>query len=389
MSSENENQSNPAIISPKHSQWPWWMALFVTIFCVLVFRSLRLHVAETREVRKTTADAIMPTVLVVHPKLSDPKITLRLPGNVKPYVDTPIYARTSGYLKSWMFDLGAHVKEGDLLAEIESPEIDQQYNQAIGSLQQAQARLRLAQITANRWKELLQRNTIARQDADQKEGDFQVAQANLFAAEANVSRLQKLKDFEQILAPFDGIITERNVNIGDLISANNLAANKPLFELVDDKILRVYVNVPETLADQVHLGQKAHLYLASQPGAKIEGELIHSADKIDPGSRTLLVEIQVPNEDRKLMAGGYATVCLPITLAHPVLIIPVNTLLFRPEGTFVGIVNKKGIVELKKIRIGEDFGTTLEVLQGLDPSDQVILNPSDSLQNGESVLIAK
>jgi RND family efflux transporter MFP subunit len=270
---------------------------------------------------------------------------------------------------------------------VEAPEIDQQYNQALGKLQQTQANLKLAQVTASRWKEMLDRNTVARQDSDQKQADLEVAKANLVAAEADLQRFQKLKDFEQITAPFDGIITQRNVNVGDLIRATNLTGQKPLFELIDDKVLRVYANVPESVAHEVHLGQKVILEFTSQRGLSIEGTLVRTADKIDPQSRTLLVEIQVVNPERKLLSGGYATVRISVPLEHPVLTIPVNTLLFRPQGTFVGVVNPDNLVELKKIRIGKDGGTKVEVLDGVTASDQVILNPSDSLETGDKVVI--
>jgi RND family efflux transporter MFP subunit len=371
----------------KSSSWRWVLFFLILLFLLLIARTLLERFQQDHEVKKTTALEAVPSVLVVNPELGDSTATLRLPGDVNPYVDTPIYARTDGYLKRWLVDIGASVKMGDLLAEIESPEVDQQYNQAVGRLKQAQANFKLAEITASRWKEMLDRNTVARQDSDQKQADLEVARANVMAAEADVSRLQKLKDFEQITAPFEGIITQRNTNIGDLIHANNLAGQKPLFELVDDKLLRIYSNIPESVATQIKLGEEVSLELSSQPGKKIVGTLVRTADKIDSQSRTLLAEVQVPNSDRKLLAGGYATVCIPISNHHPTFFLPVNTLLFRPKGTFVGVVNEQGIVELKKIRIGKDFGTKVEVVEGLDPKDQVILNPSDSLQSGDRVVV--
>lgn len=366
----------------------WIFSLLLLVFLFFVAKTILVRWHQTKEVQKTTLAQEASSVLVVHPSISQSEITLRLPGDVNPYADTPIYARTDGYLKRWLVDIGTAVKQGDLLAEVEAPEVDQQYNQAVGRLQQAQANLKLAQVTASRWREMLDRSTVARQDADQKQADLEVAKANLVAAEADLSRLQKLKDFEQITAPFDGVITQRNVNIGDLIRANNIAGQKPLFELVDDKILRVYANVPESVANQIHLGQEVVLEFTSQRGLSIEGKLVRTADKIDQQSRTLLVEIQVLNPDRKLLSGGYATVHIPIPLDHPALVLPVNTLLFRPEGSFVGVVNAEGKVELKKIRIGKDCGTKVEVLEGVTTNDQVILNPSDSLETGDLVSVS-
>ena len=374
---------------PPSSHWRWWMSFLFLAFLLLVGKTVLGRVKQTHEVQKTTIAQATPSVLVVQPQLAQPEITLRLPGDVNPYADTPIYARTDGYLKRWLVDIGAPVKTGDLLAEIEAPEVDQQYNQAAARLQQAQANFKLAEVTASRWKEMLDRNTVARQDSDQKQADLAVARANVMAAEADVSRLQKLKDFEQVTASFDGVITQRNVNIGDLIRANNLAGQKPLFELVDDTVLRVYANVPESVAHQVRIGQEVKLELASQPGVSISGKLVRTADKIDSHSRTMLVEIQVPNADRKLLAGGYATIHLPVPIEHPTSLLPVNTLLFRPNGTMVGVVDAQGRVELKKIRIGKDCGTKVEVLDGLNPGNQVILNPSDSLQTGDLVSIVQ
>lgn len=380
-------ESSSLLTEHSSSRWRWLLFLIVALFLFLLGYTLWKRIYQAHDVKKATAIAATPSVLVTSPALGEATVQLRLPGDVNPYVDTPIYARTDGYLKRWLVDIGSVVKAGDLLAEVESPEVDQQYNQAVGRLQQAQANLKLAEITATRWKEMLDRNTVARQDSDQKQADLAVAKANVVAAEADVSRLQKLKDFEQITAPFDGIITQRNINIGDLIRASNIAGQKPLFELVDDKILRVYVNIPESVASRVQLGEEITLEITSQPGKSISGKLVRTADKIDPQSRTLLVEIQVPNLDRKLLSGGYATVSVPIHTDHPALFLPVNTLLFRPKGSFVGVVNEQGRVTLKKVRIGKDLGTKIEIVEGLDPKDRVILNPSDSLQDGDEVLV--
>ncbi|OHE78284.1 MAG: hypothetical protein A3F67_07180 [Verrucomicrobia bacterium RIFCSPHIGHO2_12_FULL_41_10] len=380
----------PLVVSPLPSRsyrWRWFLGVLVIIFLLLIGRTISVRMMQNREIHQTTTALAVPSVLVVSPKLGQAEITLRLPGDVNAYADTPIYARTDGYLKRWLVDIGSQVKNGDLLAEIESPEIDQQYNQAVGKLQQAQANLNLAQITAVRWKQLLDRNTVAPQESDQKQGAFEMAKANAAAAQAEVSRLQELKDFEQITAPFDGVITQRNTNVGDLIRVNNMVGQKPLFKIVDDKVFRVYANVPESVASEVRIGQKVTLEFASQPGKLIQGTLVRTADSIDDASRTLLVEIQVLNTDRKLLSGGYATVFIPILIQHPSLLLPVNTLLFRPEGTVVGVVDHNGRVELKKIRIGKDFGNQVEVVEGIKATDKVILNPSDSLQTGDQVFI--
>lgn len=381
----------PPLALPEHAEkaskgrLAWWLWLLILLFLAgAIYAGLR-HFSQGREAREASADTAIPTVLVAQPKMGQPDYDLTLPGNVQPYSTTPIYARTDGYLQRWLVDIGAPVKQGQLLAEIESPEIDQQLNQAVGGLQQAQANLKLAQVTADRWKEMLQGNTVSRQDADQKQGDLDASKANAVAAAANVSRLQNLKQFEQVVAPFDGIVTERNVEVGNLISSTVTATQKPLFQIADDHILRTYINVPETQAAQITVGQPAKVVLSSHPADPITGKVVRTANALDMQSRTLLVEIQIDNSDHKLLSGGYAIIHLPIHQPAPALILPVNALLFRPEGTQVGVVSPDGTVALKTIKIGKDFGTKVEVTAGLTPTDQVIINPSDSLQSGDKV----
>jgi RND family efflux transporter MFP subunit len=363
----------------------WWVWLLLLVFVAgAVYAALR-HVSKGKEAEEASADTAIPTVLVAKPKMGQPDYDLTLPGNVQPYSTTPIYARTDGYLQRWLVDIGAPVKQGQLLAEIESPEVDQQLNQAVGGLQQAQANLKLAQVTADRWKEMLQGNTVSRQDADQKQGDLDASKANVTAAAANVARLQNLKQFQQVVAPFDGIVTERNVEVGNLISSTVTATQKPLFQIADDHILRTYINVPETQAAQISIGQPAKVVLSSHPADPIMGKVVRTANALDMQSRTLLVEIQIDNSNHKLLSGGYAIIHLPIHQEAPSLILPVNALLFRPEGTQAGVVSADGTVALKTLKIGKDFGTKVEVIGGLTADDQVIINPSDSLQNGDKV----
>lgn len=380
----------PALALPERTEEPvkggmgWAIWLLLILFAAAAVYAAIRHFSRENEAKEASAETAIPTVLVAKPTMGQPDYDLTLPGNVQPYSNTPIYARTDGYLQRWLVDIGAQVKQGQLLAEIESPEVDQQLNQAVGGLQQSQANLKLAQVTADRWKEMLQGNTVSRQDADQKEGDLEAAKANAVAAAANVSRLQNLKQFEQVVAPFDGIVTERNVEVGNLISST-MTGQKPLFQIADDHILRTYINVPETQAGQITVGQSAKVFLSSHPAEPVAGKVARTANALDPQSRTLLVEIQIDNSDHKLLSGGYAIVHLPIHLEAPALILPVNALLFRPEGTQVGVVSADGTVVLKTLKIGKDFGTKVEVIGGLTANDQVIINPSDSLQNGDKV----
>lgn len=359
--------------------------LFLLIFAGLAIWAGMRHVQKGEEAQATSEASAIPTVLVGKPRMGQPDYDLTLPGNVQPYSTTPIYARTDGYLQRWLVDIGSQVKEDQLLAEIESPEIDQQLNQAVGQLQQAQANLKLAQVTADRWKEMLSKNTVSKQETDQKEGDLEAAKANAVAAAANVSRLQNLKEFERVVAPFDGIVTQRNVDVGALISSSASSGQKPLFQLADDHILRTYIDVPETQSAQVKIGQPAKIFLSSQPGHAIEGKVVRTANAIDPQSRTLLVELQIDNSQHKYLSGGYAIVHLPIHLEKPSLILPVNALLFRPEGTQAGVVGSDGTVALKTLKIGKDFGTSVEVLDGVTADEQIIINPSDSLRDGDKV----
>ncbi|HEY8902730.1 MAG TPA: efflux RND transporter periplasmic adaptor subunit [Chthoniobacterales bacterium] len=386
MASRSQSSQQPEAAS-RRGHWPIWVIAAVLLIGLVVVTIQRVD--HARATREATAALAIPTVHVITPKLADKSTDLILPGNVEPFQDTPVSARTSGYVTRWLVDIGADVKQGQLLAEIDSPELDQQLRQAQADAVQAAAALKLAQVTAARWKLMLQHQTVSQQDADEKQNQVDVDQANLTAAEANVQRLQELRGFEQVVAPFGGRIAARNVNVGDLITAGSTSAANQMFRIVQDDILRVFVHVPEVNAGAVHVGQEARIEMASAPGQAVTGKVVHLAGEIDPASRTLLVEIQVDNSAHRLLAGGYATVHLALANPHPALIVPANVILFRPEGTVVGVVGANGKVNLQPVQIGRDYGTEIEIAKGLQATDQVIVAPSDSLENGDIVKVVK
>jgi RND family efflux transporter MFP subunit len=313
---------------------------------------------------------------------------ISLPGNTTPYIDTPIYARTNGYLRQWFFDIGAHVTKGQLLAVIETPELDQQLDQANAQLRNAQANLQLAQITAARWQHLLLTNSVSQQETDQAVSDLSAKQALVASNEANVRRLEQLQSYEKIYAPFDGVITQRNTDIGDLIDAGQNTTPRELFHLASISTLRVYIPVPEVYANAVRTGEKVALTLDEYPGQQFTGTLVRNSDAIDPASRTLNVEVDVANREGKLRPGAYVFVHLTVPPVSGAVTIPSNTLLFRAEGLRVGVV-RDGHVELVPVTIGHDYGSSVEVVSGLKPTDAIIVNPSDSLESGQAVELAK
>ncbi len=343
--------------------------------------------AETRLVHATEAAAV-PSVSVVYPKLGSASQEISLPGNTEPYIDTPVYARTSGYLRKWYFDIGAHVKKGQLLAVIETPELDEQLQQANAQLKNAQANLQLAQITAARWQHLLETNSVSQQETDQAVSDLASKEALVGSNEANVRRLDQLQSYENIYAPFDGVITQRNTDIGDLIQAGENTPPRELFHLASVSTLRVYIPVPEVYTDAVRTGEKVTLTLDEYPGQTFTGTLVRNSDAIDPATRTLNVEVDVANPDGKLRPGAYVFVHLTVPPVAGAVTIPSNTLLFRAEGLRAGVV-RNGHAQLVPIIIGHDYGSSVEVLSGLHPSDAVILDPADSLESGQAVEIVR
>jgi RND family efflux transporter MFP subunit len=335
-----------------------------------------------------TRDLAIPTVAVIHPKMGAPQTEIVLPGNIQAFIDSPIYARTNGYLKKWYTDIGAHVKAGQLLAEIETPELDQQLDQARAELNTSQANNRLAEITATRYQDLAKTDSVSKQDVDNAAGDFEAKKAMVASAESNVRRLEQLQSFEKIYAPFDGVITARNTDIGHLINSGAGGPATELFHIADTRSVRVFVNVPQDYSQSARPGLTADLTLQEFPDKRFKGKLVRTANAIDPSSRTLLVEVDVNNSTGELLPGAYAQVHLNVVAGASAAILPVSAMLFRSEGLQVAIVDNGNRVELRSVVAGRDFGNELEIVSGIKPTDWVIDNPSDSLISGESVRLA-
>ena len=323
---------------------------------------------------------------MISPTAGAPTQEVVLPGNTQAFTSAPIYARTSGYLKRWYFDIGSHVKQGQLLAEIDSPEVDQQLDQARADLKTAQANLATAKITADRWQSLLKTNSVSQQETDQNVGNYRAMQATVDSNVANVRRLEQLQSFEKVYAPFDGVITARNTDIGALINAGANAPSQELFHMAAIDKLRIYVAMPEVYARAAQPGATATLRLDALPGEVFHGTLVRNANSIDLAARTLLTEIDVDNSDGRLMPGAYVRAQLTLPDQVRSVTVPANTLIFQSKGLQVGVV-RNGQAELVPITIGRDYGDTVEVVSGLQPTDQVIANPSDSLITGTPVRI--
>ena len=372
--------------APKH-----WLgvAIAVLVVAALLISGIWSRVKARNTLNVETAQLALPAVSVVSPKQTAPAEEIILPGNVQPFITSPIYARTNGYLKKWYFDIGTHVKQGQLLAVIETPEVDQQLQQARSNLLTAQANLELASITKNRYQGLLKSNAVAQQDVDNAVGTFNANRSIVEADKAAVEQFSALVSFEKVYAPFDGVITARNTDIGDLINSGSGGGVKTdLFHIAQPKTLRVYVNVPEEYSQGIKTGMTADLSLAEFPGRKFQGKLVRTADAINATTRTLLIEIEVANPAGTLLTGSYAEVHLAVPTQASTFLLPVNTLLFRSEGLRVGIV-KDGKVALTAVIPGHDFGNEIEIVSGLKPDDQVIVNPPDSIVSGQQVQIVQ
>ncbi len=342
----------------------------------------------SRVLAQQTTENAVPIVDVVHATPMNSASDLVLPGSLEAYVESPIYARTDGYLKKWYRDIGSRVKEGELLADIETPEVDQQLQQAQADLTTAQANLSLSAITAARYQDLLKTDSVSKQEVDNANGDLAAKKSIVQSADANLRRLQELKSFEHVYAPFSGVITQRNVDTGTLINSGNAGTTgKSLFALAQIDPLRVFVAVPQTYAPSVRIGQRACLELAEITDKRFCGQVARTADAEDPATRTLRTEVDVPNPTGELLPGSYAEVHFDLKISGNRLSLPVNALLFRPDGTMAAVVTADNRIALKPLSIGRDFGNSVEVLQGLEATDSVVLNPPDSLESGEPVRI--
>jgi len=375
----------------QHSRRLWFIVLTVVgvVIAILSFGILS-RVKAAASLRSVTAQMAVPSVSVVQPKQAAPAQEIILPGNMQPLISSPVYARTDGYLKKWYFDIGSHVKAGQLLATIQSPEIDEQLAQARSNLATAEANLNLGEITKTRYEAMFQKHAVSQQDRDNAEGTYRANKAIMDADNANVRHYEALVSFEKVYAPFDGVITARNTDIGDLINAGSSSAAKTdLFHIAQTGTLRVYVNVPEEYSRSVRPGQTtADIVLAEFPGQKFPGKVVRTSEAINGTTRTLLTEIDLPNPDNTLLTGSYAEVHLQVPSAVPTFLVPVNTLIFRSEHLQVGVV-KNGKVEITDLTPGHDFGNEIEVVAGLKADDQVVVNPSDSLVSGQQVNIVK
>jgi RND family efflux transporter MFP subunit len=374
----------------KRSRKPWLVAGIAVIAVATVFTSgVWSRIKARRALRVETAQVARQAVSVVLPRRTAPAQEIILPGNVQPFITSPIYSRTNGYLKKWYFDIGAHVKQGQLLAVIETPEVDQQLQQSISNLNTAKANLALAEITKNRYEGLVKDNAVPQQAVDNAVGAYNANHATVEANQANVKQLEALQSFERIYAPFDGVITARNIDIGDLINSGSSSGVKTdLFHMAQPGTLRVYVNVPEEYSQSVKDGMTADLSLAEFPGRKFQGKLVRTADAINMTTRTLLIEVDVDNPKGTLLTGSYAEVHLAVPAQASTYLLPVNTLIFRSEGLRVGIV-KDGKVVLATVTPGHDFGNEIEIVSGLKADDQVIINPPDSIVSGQAVQIVQ
>src|SRR5437016_4194210 len=363
--------------------------LFVIVIVLVVLGAVTLFQrrSQYQALAKETETLAIPTVAVIHASVESAEEDLVLPGAMQAYVESPIYARTNGYLKKWYHDIGSRVRQGELLADIDTPEVDQQLSQARAELNTAQANANLSRITATRYQELIKTDGVSKQEVDNAVGDLEAKVANVRSSEANVRRLEELESFKHIYAPFSGVITRRSVDTGTLINAGNGGASQQLFSLAQTDPIRVYVSVPEAYAPSIRAGLGAFLELTQYPGQKFEGKVVRTAEAIDTSTRTLLTEVDVPNHNGALLPGGYAQVHLEVKVSGARLQVPVNALLFRSEGLRAVVVDANHKIHLRQITVGRDYGTNLEVLQGLDPKDWIVLSPEDSLQEGQDVRV--
>ena len=395
-SQNNSGQPSPTERQPLSRSLFVGLAVAALLLGVVIYSGIRQRAVAASNLGSATERTAIATVSVVEPESGAGLEQIVLPGTTQAFIDTPIFARTNGYLKKWYFDIGAHVEQGQLLAVIETPELDQQLGQARANLKTGQANERLAQITATRWQNLLTTDSVSKQETDVAVQDLSAKQATVESMTADVQRLEQLQSYEKVYAPFSGVITARNTDVGALINAGAEGSQgqgvvpQELFHMAAVNRLRIFVSVPETDSDAARNGAKVPLTLDEFPGETFQGTIVRNSDAIDLNSRTLNVEVDVDNHDGRIKPGAYVFVHLKLPdnskKATAALTIPTNTLLFRSEGLRVGVV-RDGHAELVPMTIGRDYGATVEVINGLKPTDQVIVNPSDSLTTGTPVRI--
>ena len=384
-----ETAARQDVASGKHSPRKA-LTVAAVILLILILGGIFTVLARARSskalARETEENAVL-TVATVRPVSEKPETDLILPGTLQPFKESPIFARTNGYLVRWYKDIGSQIKEGDLLAKIDTPEVDQELNQARAAREQIVAQMQLAKISADRWQNLRKSDSVSQQEADQLSSGYQQSQANLAAADANVRRLEQLESFKNVYAPFSGVLTRRNVDPGALINAGS--GGREMFDVAQVDPLRVNVSVPQAYATNLRIGTTAWVTLQEFPGQKFLGKVARTADSIDLATRTLLTEVDVPNKDAKLLPGSYGQVHFAENNTVERVTVPVNAMLFRAEGPRVAVVGKDGKVQLRPIAIGRDFGATLEILDGVTKDDMVIINPADSIEDGQKVNVAQ
>jgi RND family efflux transporter MFP subunit len=364
-----------------------WFLLIPLVLATSALFGTQARQKKSQQLGATTKSMEVQTVNVIHPQRGKSSSELTLPGMIQAFSQSPVFARVDGYVRTWYADIGAHVTKGQLLAEIDAPEVDQQLNQARAMLSQAETSLALAKVTAPRYQELIKTNSVSQQEVDQNNQNLAGQKANVQAAAAAVSRLEQMQGFEKIVAPFDGVITLRKTDFGDLVNAGNAGVGRELFRISQNNIVRVFVTVPEEFSSQVRPGTKASMDLTELPNRHFGAAVTRTTDAIDANSRTLTVELDVPNPSGALLPGAYANVHFQLPLNVVPLVLPSSTILFQAAGPQVGVVNNQNQVELRKVTLGHDFGDTIEIVSGVRQTDAVIANPPDSLTNGMRVAV--
>ena len=404
---DEERQARPMPSTPPSKTTGVWILVVLLVLAVVLAAIGILHRVRTQRTLAADTNAMaIPNVLVIHPKPGAPMQELVLPGNIQAFTDAPIYARTNGYLKKWYFDIGARVKKGDLIAVIETPELDQQVEQAKADLATAQANLQLAQATANRYTNLLASDSVSRQNTENFVADAEAKRSIVASAQASLGQLEQLQSFEKIIAPFDGVITARNTDVGQLINSGSASTStgttlgnsaagsfsgntRELFHVAAINKLRVYINVPQIYSRSARPGTAATLTLPEFPGRTFPGRVVRNANSIELSSRTLLAEVDVDNPTGDLLPGAYAEVHLKVDAGFPTLILPVSSLIFRAQGLQAAVLENGNTAHLVSITLGRDYGSQVEVITGLQPGQTVIDSPPDSLTNGEQVRVVQ
>ena len=378
----NQTQNLSKDNSPRSGKRLLWFLVVPLVLGGSAFFGMQTREKESQQLVNTTKGLDVQPVRVIHAAHGKSSSDLTLPGMIQAFSQSPVYARVDGYVRTWYVDIGAHVTKGQLLAEIDAPEVDQQLDQARAMLNQAQTSLTLAKVTAPRYQELIKTNSVSQQEVDQNNQNLAAQEANVQAATAAVGRLAQMQTYEKIVAPFDGVITERKTDFGDLVNAGNAGVGRELFRISQNNVVRVFVTVPEEFSSQVKTGTKASMDVISLPNRKFTASVTRTADSIDITSRTLTVELDVPNPSGELLPGAYANVHFQLPLNVVPLVLPSSTILFQSDGPQVGIVNGHSQVELRKVTLGHDFGDTIEIMAGVRSTDAVVANPPDSLTSG-------